>query len=594
MIKVRKRTFPQRHKRHRETILSGKSKYLDYFPPVLWETESTRPGNDRASLSVGSFLQIFEKILTGIEDSVSVDHTISHSDGTTEIHEHDGIEHVIAHLHRLFDPRTTPPAFLKWLASWLGLRLSSYWSDEYEVRKLISEFSRISCWDVHGPDEHLDVAQRYQQAGPKAALDRLVDLYRIGPNRPRIAIDDCSKVLLCEPQPDRFAPIRTLISQGPSVRYDPGQSKWVLNPEADGLVMPLCLALAPDGSLIVGDLGTPSDFSPEVKKGVWRLPPPQSSGKRPNLVRLGSKQWNLQQPVALATDDVAANWTLYVLDGGTPATLYRLTENQLNSEAKIEARLDTELPVAMVRDRNGHLLILDRGNDSLSGQAMPKIIDVDVSATPVAVTTIKLPDAVDEPLSLSLQPNGDLLIGDGGKLNQATGDLVRIDRNNSTELTATRLMVPDLIAPVAIASADTDSLYVLDAGLKPLRPHGLFQSSRVSARAAAVYRVCRDSERGYRTTRVSEARGLVFPTGMVRDGGVLYVCDRGEHRERTKVSDAIVWRARPHQFGVVVHFQGRPASEDETRDRARLISDISEFIRARKPAHTIATFAYDV
>src|SRR5690349_6786189 len=99
------------------------SSYLRYLPPVLWEKEPAS-----STFSLEAMLCIFEKILTGLDDDVVVQHSN---------HGHDAVEEVIARLHRLFDPRSTPLAFLSWLASWVDLELSASW-DESQQRKAIS------------------------------------------------------------------------------------------------------------------------------------------------------------------------------------------------------------------------------------------------------------------------------------------------------------------------------------------------------------------------------------------------------------------------------------------------------------------------
>src|SRR5687767_11584759 len=84
-----------------------KSSYLQHLPPVLWQDEPDLP-----EFSLGAFLRIFEKILTGIDDGVAVAHGG---------HTHESISTMISGMPDLFDPWRTPPQFLAWLASWVGL-----------------------------------------------------------------------------------------------------------------------------------------------------------------------------------------------------------------------------------------------------------------------------------------------------------------------------------------------------------------------------------------------------------------------------------------------------------------------------------------
>jgi len=70
----------------------------------------------------------------------------------------------------------------------------------------------------------------------------------------------------------------------------------------------------------------------------------------------------------------------------------------------------TIAPVAMALDTNNDLLVLDRG-DGPGTSNPPKIITVKPS--PLGVTRKSL-TTVQEPLSLLVQPDGKLVIGDGG------------------------------------------------------------------------------------------------------------------------------------------------------------------------------------
>ena len=335
--------------------MADKSSYLRYLPPVLWEEEPPLP-----AFSLGAMLRIFEKMLTGIDDSEVVTHNG---------HRHDAIEAVIARMHHVFSPWSTPPEFLDWLASWVALEFSPLW-DDYQRRKITAEILRV-----------------YAQRGRKVGLNQYLDLYTVADKRPRITVDNASKVLYTRPQPDRFAPITTLISQGPSIDAD------VLAHE--GLVQPLCITHAPDGSLVVGDSGTPVSFVPVVPKGVWLLPPPgryEFAGAPPKPQRIGPATFKPTFPVAVVADK-GAPWQLYVLDnvitlGAAATALYQLTSPAFLAATSLAtmSALGTLWPVAMTLDNNGHLLILDRGVPVPSGlPAAPKLIDVQIA--PFTATT---------------------------------------------------------------------------------------------------------------------------------------------------------------------------------------------------------------
>lgn len=57
-------------------------------------------------------------------------------------HVADGIEDRIARIHEIFDPRTTDPEFLSWLAGWLAITLAPDW-DEMERRKMLLAATRL-------------------------------------------------------------------------------------------------------------------------------------------------------------------------------------------------------------------------------------------------------------------------------------------------------------------------------------------------------------------------------------------------------------------------------------------------------------------
>ena len=78
--------------------MAGTSTYLQYLPPVLWKDEPAPP-----EFSLGAMLRIFEKLLTGIEDGIAIEHGD---------HRHEAIAAIISHLHRLYDPWATPAQFM--------------------------------------------------------------------------------------------------------------------------------------------------------------------------------------------------------------------------------------------------------------------------------------------------------------------------------------------------------------------------------------------------------------------------------------------------------------------------------------------------
>ena len=238
-----------------------------------------------------------------------------------------------------------------------------------------------------------------------------------------------------QPQPEIFAQISMLVGQKPYIST--GSVSF------EGPVSPQGIALAPDGSLILCDNGVPRRLLPpltyDVGKGIWRvLPfgqnnPSQTSGQPvrvgppPVDPTTGNQNWSLNLPMAIAVDNLTP-WHVYVLSGGT--TLYQFTSpnfstpNIIASASLQGISWTINTPVAMAFDTtagptNGHLLILDRGIAPASGSSSPKIIDINVQASPLTITTHPLTNVI-EPLSLALLSNGDLIIGDGGPQNSPT------------------------------------------------------------------------------------------------------------------------------------------------------------------------------
>jgi hypothetical protein len=226
---------------------------------------------------------------------------------------------------------------------------------------------------------------------------------------------------------------------------------------------------------------------------------------------------------------------------------------------------------------NGHLLILDRGAAS-DVAAAPRIIDVQVSPS----FQVNLPphrlNTVVEPLSMTILPNGNLLIGDTRLQNTAQpANIVLVDRSSSNwvETDVISTSQNPLIAPVGVIRQDDSHLFALDLGLKPFRSTSSTQFLRIMAEAAVVYSIDLQQQRIIRAT---ELGALVHPTGMIQDGlGTLYIADQGEQSTR-------VWRATPHEFGIVVHFSSqRPTTQ---LDRRQIQQNITDIVNQEKPAHT--------
>lgn len=539
------------------SAVTDASSYLRYLPPVLWEGQPSPP-----ALPLGALLRIFEKILSGIDD----DKTRHPGPGGALVaSEPESIEAVIDRLPRLFDPWQAPARFLARLASWLGLELPPIW-DEYQQRKAIAE-----------------IVQIYALRGSQEGLDRYLDLYTVAATRPRITVDDSAKVLFTRLLPNQAASVHTLVSQGPFVRDDGTVAH-------SGLVRPQCIALTPDGDLLIGDAGMPGD-APPVKPGIWRITRTgryaDVSGAPPAPQPLGQPGWDLKNVQALAIDSRTSPWRAYVLDA-VAGVLYQLVPPAFTPATVVATRNDLKVsaPVAMSFDRNGHLLILD--------QAAPAIVEVDLTVTPVTSTRRPLTQ-VGQPRSLLVRSDGTLVIGDARAQNAPTpADLVLVDRGDPAQwqerplLAALPAGTNPLVAPAGLVEHDRTHLLVLDIGLKPDVPDAdLFR--RHIAEPAAVFRVDIGAA-SPSVTRVSEAGRLVYPQDMILHEETLYIADSGE--PEIAFQDRRVWRASAQEFGVLVHFsKQREPSDKLARQQLQrsILRDISEIVNTQKPAATLSS-----
>jgi len=550
--------------------VSGKSSYLQYLPPVLWENEPEEP-----EFSLGTVLRVFEKVLTGIADDVAIQR-----EGRVIPPVKDRIDK----LHRLFDPWTTDENFLPWLASWVALEFPTlrgeFLWDAYQRRKVTSEIARI-----HGV------------RGLKAGLNAQLDLYAVGSIRPRVAVDDGSRVLVTAPSPTELAPVASLVTCGP-VLGDQGQVV------VQGLIRPSCVAVGSGGSVFLGDVGVPAGAELTLPSQVWRI----TSNGDYDLAGTPPKP----QPLPFTLDQEVAAVAVRPALAGQPETLYVLERNgklfalpapYVGASATQVAVLATAgaslWPVAMCVDRNRDLLVLDRGMLPPNIPAAPKIITVTPGGPPPTRTPLH---TVVEPLSILVEPeDGSLIIGDGGEQDptapaQFAGTLVRVDRIAPANWTETVLLPPPdpqgdppvanpLVAPTALVRIDERRFYVLDVGLKPVAPSSGDPFVMAVAEPAAVYRV----ELGQvpSAVRVTEAGHLVFPTGMTADGERLIICDPGQPDVLNMETFS---RVRRFRFDVVIHFaDSRLPPDPDLRSIARkkAVGDILAIVEQHKPAHTV-------
>ena len=547
--------------------MSEPSSYLSYLPPVVWQDDDPASG-----LSVGGWLRIVEKVLTGIPDDV----TLPHGD-----HEHAAVAEVIARVDTLFDPWRTPAPFLPWLASWVALGFPTVegepiW-DEYQQRRVTSQ-----------------IAQAHRGRGLRSGLRTHLDLYAPGLIRARVAVDDGSPLLFAVPRPDQLAPIGVLVGQGPQLR-----GSTVV---AEGVVRPWCVARASTGDLFVGDTGVPAAI-PHVPvtlpNRVWQI---SSSG----AYRFTGVPPGPQPTAPTSSFGPVLAIAVRPATGGAPETVYWVDSRGAllavpapfdAAKAAAVATLTVRAagnepipvtPVAMAVDVNGDLLVLHHGS-GLGTPDPPRIVTVKAGNASPTVSDRALTTVV-EPMALLVRPDGTLVVGDGGPQEPATaddlhGNLVAIDRSTAPAWTEKALLPVDnpLVAPTALAETGDGGLFVLDVGLKP------FASTsdpfvRAVAEPAAVHRV--DLGAAPQVTRISETGSMVFPTGMVRDGARLVICDPGLP---APPSVNPVWpRLDPFRFDVVVHFVGADLPDDPTQRSLllqRVMANIGDVVEQNRPAH---------
>jgi phage tail-like protein len=539
--------------------MGSTSSYLQYLPPVLWGDEP-----EDAEFSLGGLLRIFEKVLTGIPDGVATSRP--------------ALTDTIAAVPRLFDPWTVDPDFLPWLAGFVDLRFPTLqgrplWG-EHQQRAVVAR-----------------IARTYPRRGQKGGLAEHLELCAVGEVRPRIALDDGSRVLTTTPAAGGPSPVAALVTQGPVLDPAVTGASSVL---ADGLVRPSCLAIGADGALFLGDLGAFTTLSLALGSRIWRLSADgryDVGGDPPKPRPLATGALENREVVALAVRPAAGGQpeTLLVLDAkGRLSAMPRPAPGAaLGVVAELAQGVTGFAPVAMCLDRNGDVLVLDRGTGP--GTPHPATI-VTVAAANAAVSRRALTQAV-FPLSLHVLRSGALVIGDAREQEPAgpdrfAGSLLRVDRTDPAHWAETVLLGGGpLVAPTALAQDDDGLLYVLDAGLKPLVPPADPFVLPV-AEPAAVYRVDLSADPP-RVRRVTEPGRLVYPTGMAARAGRLVICDPGQPQY---LGQGQRWaRVLPHRFEIVVHFTAsRLPAENPQREQVlhRTVLNIEAMVDEQKPAHT--------
>ena len=547
------------------------SSYLRHLPQVLWSSDST------PEPLLGQVLCVFEKILTGIADGVPI-----RSDGT----EYPAIKEVIDELPKLFNSWSTRPEFLPWLASWVALDLEPTWT-EYQKRKLITEIVSI-----------------YRLRGLDAGLHAYLDIYVQTPARPRIAVDDGSALLCARIKDDRTATLST-VAYSQVVSFSPAGTGPATTRTM--LIRPSALAVDSTNHYFVVDQGVEEEDSGNEAlrfPALWRV---SSTGEVPYTSALPLP---LPDPVdegalyRTATAAVVDNFDrCSVVSVGDPTSvnsvrsaLVRLAppayERTVVIAQNTTPRLPAVRPVDMVLDAAQNLVILDRGAHLISEPpsgfpAAPKIVVVREGGAGVTTEQHALAN-VAEPTALVMEPGGTFIVADASdqfaeSSTSRPGDLVRVDPADAWSTTSLLAAVPEelnpLVFPTALAWESKHSLLVCDVGLR-WRFEG-DQSNRSMAEPATIYRVDL-LQQPPTIVRITKDRRLVNPTKMMLDRrGDLIIADRGEALHGLSVKRN--WRARPSEFGVIVHFsRRRPTTND---DRNRIRRGIGRVLEEQKPGH---------
>ncbi len=530
------------------------SSYLQYLPSVLWAHED--------DWFLGKLLRIFEKILTGIPDDAAI------GDGGKA---YPALEELIDALPSFFNPWRAPAEdFLPWLASWVALTLRSDWT-EYQRRKITDGIVSV-----------------YRQRGLAQGLYAYLDIYVETKARPRIAIDDGKAVLRLRFLED--GSVRpTTVAHSQTITFSRDSAQAVHKPV---LIHPSAIAIDSRNDYLVVDQGIPedSDLDDLRMPSLWKISStggipykPSSPLPVPRALQTGSF---FETAVAAVVDDQDRCSVI----SARQRILRRFTPPDYAPKNVIDQGTTPPLPVIyptdMVLDENRHFVILDRGaplagDPPAGGPAATKLVLV--RENPLAVEEHPLPDVV-EPTALARANDGTFIVADARQSTSAEpADLWRVDPAGSWSAVSLLNTVPPeanpLIFPSGVVVVSPAVLLVCDTGLRwGFAPD---QGNRAMAEPAAVFRIDLDRVPPV-ITRLTREPGLINPARMVKDRrGKIILVDRGEYLRDSQQKRS--WRARPNEFGVVVHFsQQRPTT---TEERNRTWRGIASVIDEQKPGH---------
>lgn len=544
------------------------SDYLQYLPEVLWSRERD------PTFFLGRMLRVFEKILTGIPDENQIIQILP--SGKKRVIE--PLEQTINNLPNLFNPWLTPSIFLEWLASWVALEFGAEWS-EFQKRKLTSEIMRV-----------------YQQRGTKRSLYTYLGIYASSKARPRIAIDDGEAIVTGRLLSNDLVQLHGVAY---SQVFSSAEDKE--DPILGVLLHPVAIAVDRQNNYIVVDQGVEGKDDPQElrKVAIWRL---SSTGEieyttdptnpLPKPLYRGN---DLHKPTAIVVDDQD---NYIVLDAGRSdreTAIYRFGPDGSKPSTVISSpELRAVYPVDMALDKDGRLIILDRGvypqGTAPSSNTFP-ILWI-VAGGEIVAQPYDLRNYVVEPTALTIDAEGRYIVADArDQFRQEPARLVRIE-GTAEDVRSTSLLdgldQNPLVFPTGLVYESPNSLLVCDSGLRwgfrEKEEGGITggRSNRSMAEPAAIYRISL-SETPPTIHKITPEQKLATPTKMVMDRqGRLVITDQGKPIQG---DPEINWRERPHEFGVMVHFsQERSTSRSE---REKLRREITKVIQQHKPGHSL-------
>jgi len=542
----------------------NKSSYLKYLPPILWKDEP-----QTSKFSLGCFLKLYEKILTGIDDEVLLEH---------KEHKHLNFENVIDDLYKLLNPFKVNSEnaawleeWLEYLAEWVGLKLLPTW-DEYQKRKIIK-----------------DAVDIYNLRGLKKGLFKYLEIYLVTETKPRITIDIGESLF------------RLSLNKG-----NDGNTNVILS--GPPIIHPLSIEIdrtssSFNGQIIVGDAGAFEDYL--IKSKIWRIKAhgelhyQHLSGKVDYMPIYDGRDLDfgdavhdprpIVRPIAIVDDPLGFYG---IADEGrqAPAAVSKIL--RLNKYASSSVSLVWRGPpmvkaIDMCLADSGNYMVLDRGNfdTDVSAEGMCQILVINPDANPGGtpsgsiVTQLGIPSII-EPKAVAILDNNNYVIADlgDGKFGAGPGGIYRpteiYEADKSTGNTTSLLAgIPEEqrpIFPVSLILEDAGHLMILDYGVKTrVGSTALVNSAKIWSLtlppAAPSLEV------------ISEDISYVYPKDFTLDSeDNLIIADHGE------VGIDRDWRVPDNygEFGVVINFA------NTSLEALRITRGISNIITKEKPAHT--------